>query len=265
MISFIKIFILWLAFLISHAAFAANDQSLSHVLTSGKLSVCSDAGFLPFEMRSNTGVWSGYDIDMIQAFAKSIGVTLNMVQISFDGIIPALLSKKCNLIVSGMTNTPERSRVVLFSSPTFINKLSLVVKTSFLPEKKNLTLDDMDKPKVLIAVKTGYTSDIYLSKKLKYAQVLRFDQDADLVLALKQDRVQGFMIDSTYAQIIKNNGLNFIKEIDIPSEKQIFAVAGRKNDVALINAFNHFLENWKNKPEHEEIFKKYFHPPKPEV
>ncbi|MES2614568.1 MAG: transporter substrate-binding domain-containing protein, partial [Bdellovibrionota bacterium] len=161
--------------------FSGSYAKSNAVLDEGhSLKVCSDAGFLPFEMKNSSGQWEGFDVDMMNDFAVSMGVKLEMVQMNFDGIIPALLSKKCDMIAAGMTVTPERKKVVTFSTPTFENSLSIAFKNSREANTKYVNLDSLDKAGMKIAVKTGYTSDIYLTKNLKNAVVLRFDSDTDL-------------------------------------------------------------------------------------
>lgn len=229
--------------------------------TSNKVStlrVCSDAGFLPFEMKNNAGEWEGFDVEMMEEFAKSINAKLVMVQISFDGIIPALLSKKCDMIAAGMTVTPSRKQVVSFSKPTFQNGLSIAIKNTAENNDKFKDLMSLDKIGVKIAVKTGYTSDIYLSKNLKNAKILRFDQDTDLVLAVLQERADAFMSDATYVSLIsKENQKKFITlPTNVTSEE--FSVAIRPDDKELLRKFNAFLDKWKGSPAYSQLYDKYF-------
>jgi polar amino acid transport system substrate-binding protein len=222
------------------------------------LKVCSDAGFLPFEMKNNEGQWEGYDIEMMSSFASSIHKKLEMVQINFDGIIPALLSGKCDMVAAGMTVTPSREKVVLFTHPTFKNGLSIAIKNSPEEKLKYTSLTTLDQRGLKIAVKTGYTSDIYLTKILKNAQILRFDQDTDLYLAVLHGRADAFVSDSTYVSIIAKE--NPSKLIVIPTNIALesFSVAARKQDSILVEQFNQFLDKWKNSLEHTKIYNKYF-------
>ena len=65
---------------------------------------------------------------MMKEFSKTLSAELRMIQISFDGIIPAPISAKCDLIAAGMTVTNERKAMVLFSDPTFTSGLSIAIK-----------------------------------------------------------------------------------------------------------------------------------------
>ena len=235
-----------------------QDLSFERIIQEKNLKVCSDAGFLPFEMKNQKGDWIGFDIEMMKEFSKFISVKLTMVQINFDGIIPALISGKCDFIAAGMTVTPERKKMLLFSDTTFTTGLTLVLKNTEKNRTHFKTLADLDRAETKIAVKTGYTSDIYLSKELKYAKILRFDQDADLVLAVMQGRSQAFVSDTTYVKLMDK--ANKDKFILIPTKivADKFAVSARKEDQALIKHFNAFLKIWKTSGEYDKMKKLYF-------
>ena len=235
-----------------------EDASLQKVKNDKSLKVCSDAGFLPFEMKTQKGEWIGFDVEMMKEFSKTISVELKMVQISFDGIIPALVSGKCDMIAAGMTVTPERKVMVTFSEPTFTSGLSIAIKNTEKNKTEYKDFASLDKKNVKIAVKTGYTSDIYLSKTLKNAQILRFDQDSDLVLAVMQGRANAFVSDSTYVDLMEKGNKN--KFIILPTKvvAEHFSVAGRKDDLELMKSFNTFLKNWKESGAYNKVKKSYF-------
>ncbi len=222
------------------------------------LKVCSDAGFLPFEMKNDAGDWQGFDVEMMGAFASSLHYKLEMVQTNFDGIIPALISGKCDMIAAGMTITPNREKVVSFSQATFSNGLSLAIKNTPENQQKYKKFSSLDQPGVKFAVKTGYTSDIYLTKNLKMAQILRFDQDIDMYMAVMQGRATAFLSDATYVNIIAKQNPNKLIITPTDISVQNFSVAARKQDVALMASFNKFLVSWKVSPEYKKTYKKYF-------
>ncbi len=246
------------AFATSSDEIKKEDQSLQKIKTEKVLKVCSDAGFLPFEMKTQKGDWIGFDVDMMKEFAKTLSAELRMIQISFDGIIPALVSAKCDLIAAGMTVTNERKAMVLFSEPTFTSGLSIAIKNNEKNKNDFKDLDSLDKSGNKIAVKTGYTSDIYLSKTLKKAQILKFDQDADLVLAVMQGRANAFVSDTTYVDLMEKGNKN--KFIILPTKvvAESFSIAARKDDHGLINKFNVFLKSWRDSGGYDKAKKYYF-------
>jgi len=251
-----------LFFQASHFAVArqntTDDPSLARIQKSGVLRVCSDAGFLPFEMRTSSGGWTGFDVDMMNDFSKSLDVRLEMVQISFDGIIPALLAGKCDLIAAGMTVTPDRQKVVVFSNTTYENGISVAMKNTATNKEKYKDLKSLDQNGIRIAVKTGYTSDIYLTKTLKHAQIMRFDQDSDLLLAVTQGRADAFASDTTYVKL--TNKANQDKFLVLPTAitTEKFSIAGKKQDKILMEKFNSFLKKWKHDGNDKKAEAKYF-------
>lgn len=236
-------------------AFAAS--TLKKIHAAKELRVCSDAGFLPFEMLSASGEWTGYDIDMMRSFAKHLNVKLTMVQYQFDGIIPALLSGKCDMIAAGMTVTPDREKVVQFSDTVFTNGISVVTRRDS-NKKMCKSLLDLDKKGVKIGVKTGYTSDTYLTTHLKNAQLTRFSTDSNLLLAVMEGRTTAFASDSTYVDRVKKSYDNKLQVLKIKLPVQKFSVAAKKGDGDLIGEFNRFFQKWKKSGEREKVMKRYF-------
>jgi len=255
---FSRIAVILSFFAVSALSVSSYAQSLN--LKNNTVKVCSDAGFLPFEMKNNQGQWEGFDVDMMNSFAQSLNAKLQMVQINFDGIIPALLSGKCDMIAAGMTVTPSRQKVVAFSHPTFVNGLSIAFRNTDEAKTKYTSLTSLDKIGVKIAVKTGYTSDIYLTKNLKNAQILRFDQDTDLYLAVMQNRADAFVSDSTYVSLIAKDNANKLIVLPTKLTAEEFSVATRMQDKELVQAFNQFLEKWKSSTDYRKVYEKYFQP-----
>ncbi len=240
-----------------HSFASANDLSLKKIQENKILKVCSDAGFLPFEMMTSEGEWTGYDIDMMKDFAANIGVRLNMVQYEFSGIIPALISNKCDMIAAGMTVTPERSEVLLFSDTVFINGISIVLKNT--PENLKIkSLHDLDNNNIKIGVKTGYTSDIFLTSQMRKAQITRFNLDSNLLLGIMENRIQALATDTTYVRSIQKNYKDKLISLPIKLPVQKFSVAAKKRDVALIHAFNAFFKKWSKSGQRDAVIKKYF-------
>lgn len=253
---------LFLAIVFTSMSYASapfkSDESLTRVQKNAVLKVCSDAGFLPFEVRTASGGWTGFDVDMMKDFAKSIDVKLEMVQINFDGIIPALLANKCDMIAAAVTITPEREKVVSFSDVTFENGLSAALKNTKENRLKYQSFNSLDKENIKIAVRTGSTSDIYLTRSLKYAKIMRFDQDADLLLAVSQGKANAYVNDSTYVKLTNKTATEKFLILATPFASEKLSVAARKQDKILMEKFNSFLKNWKTDGSYKKTEKKYF-------
>lgn len=98
----------------------AKKSTLEQITKRGELRVGFEAGYLPFEMADKKGRFIGFDIDMAKEMAKAMGVKFVPVNTAWDGIIPALITKKFDIIISGMTVTQERNLKINFADPYII-------------------------------------------------------------------------------------------------------------------------------------------------
>ena len=105
----------------------AKKSTLEDIIKRGELRVGFEAGYLPFEMADKSGNFVGFDIDMAKAMADAMGVKFVPVNTAWDGIIPALLTKKFDIIMSGMTVTQERNLQINFADPYIVVGQTLLV------------------------------------------------------------------------------------------------------------------------------------------
>lgn len=225
----------------SSAAFGAT--TLETIKKRGEIRVGVEPGFLPFEMQTKTGAWLGFDVSMMNAFAKSIGVKAKFVATQWDGIIPGLLSKKYDVIVSGMTITKERAKTVAFSDPYYAAGLKVMVNSKSAATIKSAK--DLNSSKVKVATKLGTTGDIYAGKSLKKAKIRKFDREADAAQSVLFKQTDAFIYDKPYLELFvsgKGKGLTLLPGL---LSEENFGLATRKKDKALLAAFNSFLAKWR--------------------
>ena len=168
------------------------------VKKAGKIVYCTDATYPPEEFYKGSKA-VGSDIDIGTEIAKRMGVKAKFQNTGFDGIIAALLSKKCDAVISGMNDTAERRKQVDFVDYLSIGQ-SLMVTTG---NPKHITkLADLSGRSV--SVETGTTNRDALaaeSKKLEKAgkkgiQIVTFPKDTDAAAALKAHKVDAYFGDS---------------------------------------------------------------------
>lgn len=73
-------------------------------------SYCDDPTFPPMESTTTSGKPVGFDVDMAAAIAKHMGGTATFVHTAFSGLLPALAAKKCDVVISGIFITPDRTK-----------------------------------------------------------------------------------------------------------------------------------------------------------
>ena len=118
------------------------------------LKVGSSVDFAPFEFQDEgQKEYQGFDMDLIRAIGKEMGYDVEIQNLGFDGLIPALQGKNIDAIISGMSINDERKQNVLFSDPYYQSGLTMVVRDN---ETAIKSFQDLKGKKV--AVQIGTTS-----------------------------------------------------------------------------------------------------------
>lgn len=229
-----------LTLFITKTAFSAT---LDKILNENELKVCTTAGYAPFEVRSSGGKWVGFDVEMFELFAKDLGVKLNMIDMRWEGVFPALIAKTCDFVAGGVSVTEERKKSMMFSNPVYKSGNSLVILKK--NKDKYKSLKELDKKGVKIAVKSGNTADFFLRKTLKNAKLNYFDSNADLISAVTTNKTEAFCQDAIFAQMALNEYKDKLFILPTKVNHEDLAVAVRKKDIELVNRFNDFLSKWK--------------------
>lgn len=239
---FVKLMLMFLlSVVISISVFAKNNV----------VYVGTNAEFMPFEYLDKNKI-IGFDIDLLDAISKETGLEFKIQDMAFDGLLPALQTKKIDMVIAGMSATPERQKAVAFSKPYF--KAKQVVITT--PEKAKSLKSFKDLSGKKVGVMLGFTGDTVVSE-IKGVKVERFNAAYAAILALSQNKVDAVVLDSEPAKKYTANNKQFVIA-NIPAEEEDYAIAFRKNDKELINKINAALDKIKSNGEYDKILKKYF-------
>ncbi len=132
--------------------------------------------FVPWAMRDKEGNLIGFEIDVAKKVAADMDVKVEFVPTAWSGIIPALIAKKFDLIIGGMSITPQRNLTVNFTIPYAHSGQQMAANTELAGGMK--TRDDFNAPSVTIACRRGATPCKAAQNMFPKAQVRRFDDDA---------------------------------------------------------------------------------------
>ena len=182
------------------AGSGASITAPASIASAGKLVFCSDITYPPEESyKQGTTTPEGSDIDIGNYIASKMGVKARFDNTGFDGIIAALLAKKCDAVISGMNDTPERKKQV------GVRRLpqGRAVLHGQEGEPENITGIDSLAGKSA-SVETGTTNKDFLdaqSKRLtsqgkKAIKVVTFPKDTDAANALRTGRVDAYFGDA---------------------------------------------------------------------
>ena len=222
-----------------------------------------ELAYPPFEMRDPQGTATGVSPDLARALGEYLQEPVEIENMSFSGLIPALKTGKIDLIISSMTETPERAESIDFSNSYLSTGLCLLVrKDSPIRE-----IGDLDRAGMKVAVKQGTTGQTYAREHFKTAELLVLDKETECVLEVVQGKVSAFIYDqmSTYANW-KNNPVT-TRPILAPFQSESWAIGVRKGNDALRTKVNDFLAAYKARggfaelgnrylPEQKEAFRK---------
>ena len=215
-----------------------------------KIFVGTNAEFPPFEYLDK-GEVTGFDIELVNELGKIMDADVKVLDMSFDGLLPALQMKKVDLVIAGMTATEERKKTVSFTQPYYTASQVIIVKEGNNSIK---SFDDLKGKKV--AVMLGFTGDTIVSE-IEGVSIERFNAAYAGIMALQADKVEAVVLDSEPAKnYVKQNPGLILAEAD--AEQEEYAIALRKNDKALLEKVEKALAEIKANGTYDALIKKYF-------
>jgi len=163
-----------------------RESAIEQIMKKGVMRVGMDT-FVPWAMKDKKGEFIGFEIDVARQLAEDMGVKVEFVPTKWDGIIPALLTGKFDVIIGGMGITPKRALKVNFSIPYEYSGMGIVAH-----KKKAAgfsSLEDFNKSDVEIACKTGTTAVDATKKFIPKAKIRLFDNEAQIYQELRNGNV----------------------------------------------------------------------------
>jgi polar amino acid transport system substrate-binding protein len=247
------IFMLVLAFMVSaSSAIAASVADKSVVI------VGTEGTWPPYEYYDDNNELVGFDIEMVKAIGVKMGKEIKVVDMAFDGLIPALLTGKIDMIAAGMHSTAERKKKIDFSDVYSIADSAFIVKNN---DDRFGSIRDL--PGKNVAVQLGTTEDFYVDNlKDPNINIKRYIKTVDAIRDLILDRVDTVLIGTVVAKTYVESGryagvlkIAFREEVDKPDEG--FAMALKKNDPQFLEAVNSALKALQDSGELQALKVKY--------
>lgn len=216
----------------SGAATSAGSDKLAKIKASGKLIVGTSADYPPFEfhkMQSGQDKIMGTDVEIAQAIAKDMGVKLQIEDMSFDGLLPALTTGSVDMIVAGMTISDERKKSVDFSDVYYTVRLKLLLRKGDVGKYK--ALGDFDGKS--IAAQTGTSNESAVKSEQPKAHLVSLAKIPDMILELKSGKVDAVNLDSVVADSYANKNKDLaVSDLQYSTPPDQTAIAIAKGDNA---------------------------------
>ncbi|HFJ5003112.1 TPA: ABC transporter permease subunit [Staphylococcus aureus] len=247
-------FILVLGLLISSAmvyinptAHAEQDQTWEKIKERGELRVGLSADYAPMEFEHTVNgktEYAGVDIDLAKKIAKDNNLKLKIVNMSFDSLLGALKTGKIDIIISGMTSTPERKKQVDFSDSYMMTKNIMLVKKGKVNEYKDIK--DFNNKKV--GAQKGTEQEKIAQTEIENASITSLSRLPDVILALKSGKVEGAVVEKPVAEAyLKQNPKLGISNVKFNEEEKDTVIAVPKDSPKLLSQINKTIKEVKDK------------------
>lgn len=234
-----------------------EGSALNQVAKRNKLVVGMEVKFFPFEYADEKGDPVGFDVDIARLAATELGVEIEIKDMEFSGLIPALQSGKVDMIISGMTRTLPRARTVSFTQPYFQTGLCALLSKKKAPDVQDVK--ELNSPGRIIAVKLGTTGDLVTSKLFPKAQINRYKDETACVSEVVNGRADAFLYDQLSIAKHQKQNPDSTRALLKPFTYEPYAIAIRAGDADFLNWLNMYLETIKADGRHQALYDKYFH------
>ena len=209
--------------------------------TGKPLVIGMELNYPPFEMTDAAGTPTGVGVDMAHALCTYLHRPIDIQNMPFEGLIPALKTGRIDLIISSMTATDERRKSIDFSDPYLNTGLAILTKK----ESPIQSIADVDKPGTIVVVKTGTTAADYVRDHFKNATMLALQQDTACALEVVQGKADAFLYDQMSIYQFAKKHPDTTRGLLVPFQKESWAIGIRKGNDDLEEQVNAFLADFK--------------------
>ena len=216
---------------------SASAPAESGLITveAGKLHMSTNAAFPPYEMVKDDGTFEGIDVEVAGAIAQKLGLELVVDDMGFDAALLAAQNGQSDIVMAGVSVTPDRQEVMDFSDSYATGIQVVIVK-----EGSDVTMDNLGEK--MIGCQKATTGYLYASDTPEnggYGEdhVIAYETGALAVEALKNGQVDCVIIDNEPAKayVAANEGLTIL---ETPWVEEDYAIGMKKGNTALLEAVN---------------------------
>ena len=232
-------------------------DAIDKVKARGKLIVAMDVGYDPFEVLDpDSGQPVGYDVDLVKAFAEDLGVEVEFKNVAWNSIVGVLQTGKADVIVSGMSVTPERQKTIDFSTPYYYVGQVVVKRKG---DGRIQSLADLNHEGMIVAVQESTTGEQAVRKEAPKAELLRFAKTDMACMAVIQNKADAVVFDRPYlVKYVRDQRPDELEGIWEPFTAEAIAAAFRKDSGLLRKAFDETIARLDASGELDQMVAKHF-------
>jgi polar amino acid transport system substrate-binding protein len=220
----------------------STSGRLERILESRELRVGLSGSQPPLNMRNKQGELIGLDVELVEALAHNMGLKARLVTRTFAELLPALENDEVDLVISGMTITPERNARVAFAGPYFISGKSVLTKSEKISSVESAAeLDDPSRSYVALA---GSTSEDFVKATMPRAKLVTtpdYDTAVEMVLA---DQVDALVADFPFCRLsVLRHPEAGLSTLVTPFTLEPLGIALPADDPLLVNLVQNYLNS----------------------
>lgn len=218
------------------------------------LRVGTESSYAPFEFTVD-GKLVGFDIDLMNAVAKEMGCEVEWVQMSFDGLIPALLTEQLDMAVASFTVTPERAKRINFSEPYYRSGLTFVIRNQDTEKYANANALNGKR----ICAQLGSVSAMK-AETISPNNVATFNDAAGAYMELMSGGCEAVLNDRPVNQyfLATSKASHNLKELTDILDAEDMAMVLPKGDPELLQKVNAAFKAIKENGTYQQIYDKWF-------
>jgi ABC-type amino acid transport substrate-binding protein len=232
-----------------------KDAKLDEIKKAGKIVLGTSAEYPPYEFHQNVNGKDeivGFDMEIAKEIAKDLGVQLEIKDMSFDGLLPALTAGKIDFIVAGMTPDEKRKKSVDFTKLYYRAAQGVIVQAS--DKDKYKTMKDLNG--LRIGAQLSSTQEDIAKTQIEKADIKGLGSVADLVMQLKTKKVDAVIVELPVAQAYVSKNPELVIS-DIKPEEVVggSAIAVKKNNPSLVKEMDKTIDRLTAANQIEEFVK----------
>ena len=213
--------------------------------------VATDATFPPMEFLKD-GKRTGFDIELVEALAKTMGKTIEWIDIDFKGLIPGLISNRFDVAASAIYMTDDRRKVVNFTDPYYRGGLAVLVRKD---DKTINVPKDLAGKKV--SVQVGTKSVGFLKENYPDAERVEVEKNQAMFDLLVTGRVNA-AVTGRPAAVEYAKAQPAVRVLDKGLTTELYGFALRKNDTELAAQINKALQTLRTNGTYNALADKWF-------
>ena len=234
----------------------AKKSTIEQILKRGEIRVGFESGFAPFEMTNKKGEFIGFDMEFGRRLAKAMGVKFVPVNTTWDGLIPALLAGKFDIIMGGMPVTQERNLKVNFAEPYIVVGQTILLNKKL--KNRVLSYKDLNNPKFIVTSKIRTSGEQAIKKYIPKATYKGFESETKAGLEVINGKADALVYDLPFCGFLyASQGKDKTIFLSDPFTYEPLAWAINRGDPDFLNFLNNFLRQTKGDGFYDRMYKKW--------